>query len=147
MKNLTALVTIYCLLFASPLFAKNHEVKLLTASANNQTMLMSPGYLKIEVGDTVTFVPADPTHNVESVSIPLNASEFATQMGQKVTLNFDHKGVYLYKCTPHFALGMLGVIQVGNGDNLAQVKEDWSKLQAGVVLNKERVNQYLSQVK
>jgi hypothetical protein len=68
-------------------------------------------------------------------------------MGEKFSHTFDTKGVYLYKCTPHFALGMLGVIQVGAAENLSKVKKDWSDISSGVVMNKERVSAYLSQVK
>ncbi|REL35235.1 plastocyanin/azurin family copper-binding protein [Thalassotalea euphylliae] len=127
--------------------AKNHEVQLLTADGSGQTMVMSPGYLKIAKGDTVTFVPADVTHNVESVAIPSAAKKFSSTMGQKFTYTFDEQGVYLYKCTPHFVMGMLGVIQVDGADNLGDVKKQWETVGAGVVMNKERVASYLAQVK
>jgi len=126
--------------------AKDYEVKLLTTDTNGQNMVMSPGYLKISSGDTVTFVPSDPSHNVESLSIPAKAEPFSSKMGKKFTHTFDKDGVYLYKCTPHFALGMLGVIQVGAAKNLAIVTKDWSEMSAGVAMNKERVSSYLSKV-
>jgi len=110
-------------------------------------MVMSPSYLKISSGDTVTFVPSGPSHNVESLSIPKNAKSFTSKMGKKLSHTFDKNGVYLYKCTPHFALGMLGVIQVGAADNLAIVRKDWSEISSGVAMNKERVSTYLTQVK
>lgn len=135
------------IILSTKIYAKNHEVKLLTSGDNGQTMLMSPGYLKISKGDTVTFLPSDASHNIQSVSIPKKVKAFASQMGQKFSYTFDEKGVYLYKCTPHFALGMLGVIQVDNTENLAQVRKDWSGISTGVVMNKERVGEYLSQVK
>ena len=42
---------------------------------------------------------------------------------------------------------MLGVIQVGEASNLAQVNNKWSTISAGIAMNKERVSAYLSQVK
>ncbi len=128
-------------------YAKNHQVKLLTSDGNGQNMIMSPGYLKISQGDTVTFIPADSSHNVESIAIPTRAVKFVSPMGEKFSYTFDKNGVYLYKCTPHFVLGMLGVIQVGDAENIAQVNKDWSTLSTGVAMNKERVSAYLSQVK
>jgi len=144
-KSIVLLITLSVLNFT--VYAKNYEVKLLTTDANGQNMVMSPGYLKISSGDTVTFVPSDPSHNVESLSIPKNAKSFTSKMGKKLSHTFDKNGVYLYKCTPHFALGMLGVIQVGAADNLAIVRKDWSEISSGVAMNKERVSTYLTQVK
>lgn len=147
MKTL-ALITAICLsVFSFATEAKEHQVQLLTSGADGQMMIMSPGFLKIAPGDSVTFVPSDSSHNVESMAIPESAAPFNSKMGQKVTLTFTEQGVYLYKCTPHFALGMLGVIQVGNALNLEDVKQQWQSLSTGVALNKERVPQYLSQVK
>ena len=148
MKNLLACIVLVSALFMSPFtVGAEHVVKLLTSGENGQTMVMSPGYLKIVAGDSVTFVPADSSHNAESVSIPEGAEKFNTPMGQKATLTFNKEGVYLYKCTPHFALGMLGVIQVGNATNLDKVKADWSGMKAGVAMNKERVDGYIAEAK
>lgn len=145
--TITTAIVIMAATFSADTAAKNHEVKLLTADTNGQTMVMSPGFLKVEKGDTVTFVPSDVTHNVESISIPDSAKPFSSEMGKSFTITFNEEGVYLYKCTPHFALGMLGVIQAGNPSNLEKVKSDWTKASSGVVMNKERVDQYLSKVK
>ena len=147
MKKL-AMVTAFVIATLTQLAdAKEHTVKLLTADNKGQTMIMSPGYLKVAKGDTVTFVPSDATHNVESISLPSKAEKFITPMGEKFSITFKEKGVYLYKCTPHFALGMLGLIQVDSAVNIEQVKNDWATLSAGVVMNKERFAQYLSKVK
>ena len=143
----TFLFSTFCLISCTAAIAKNHTVKLLTTGENGQTMVMSPGFLKVASGDTVTFVPADVTHNVESLAVPQNANPFSSAMGKEVTITFTEPGVYLYKCTPHFSLGMLGVIQVDEPVNLAKVEQVWASINAGVVLNKERVAQYLSEVK
>ncbi|GHG02818.1 pseudoazurin [Thalassotalea marina] len=133
--------------FSSAVFAKNHQVKLLTMADGGQSMMMSPGFIKIDKGDTITFIPSDATHNAESIALPNNATAFNSAMGTEVTITFSAEGVYLYKCTPHFALGMLGVIQVGAPNNLEQVKNKWQQIKSGVVMNQERVEQYLAQVK
>lgn len=146
MKNIVITLIISLATLNSAVYAKDYDVELLTTDANGQNMVMSPGYLKIEAGDTVTFVPSDPSHNVESLSIPAKAEPFSSKMGKNFTHTFDKEGVYLYKCTPHFAMGMLGVIQVGTAENLTIVSKDWSAISSGVVMNKERVSTYLSKV-
>lgn len=134
-------------LFSVNSYAANHVVELLTADKSGQTMVMSPGYIKIAPGDSITFKPSDATHNVESMISPKGAEKFASEMGKEVTITFTKEGAYLYKCTPHFALGMLGVVQVGAAVNLEQLKAEWAKVNAGVVMNKERVTGYISQIK
>ena len=38
--------------------------------------------------------------------------------------NFDLPGVYLYQCTPHGNMGMLGLVVVGNNlNNLKEIEE------------------------
>jgi len=145
MRSITFLSLL--LLFSTDVYAANHVVKLLTVDGAGQTMIMSPGYIKIAPGDSITFQPSDATHNAESLVSPDGAETFATEMGKEVTVTFSAEGAYIYKCTPHFALGMLGVIQVGNAINLEQLKAEWAKLGAGVVMNKDRVNGYIAQIK
>lgn len=128
-------------------FAQNHQVKLLTIADDGQSMVMSPGFIKVAKGDSITFIPSDVTHNVESVALPSNVAPFNSAMGAEITITFNNDGVYLYKCTPHFALGMLGVVQVGEPTNLKDVKNKWLQIKSGVVMNQERVDQYLAQVK
>ena len=39
-------------------------------------------------------------------------------------LTFEQEGVYLYVCTPHATMGMIGVVVEGDSDvNLAEVKK------------------------
>ncbi|MBV1915516.1 MAG: hypothetical protein KUG72_09020 [Pseudomonadales bacterium] len=133
--------------YTSIVSAAEYTIKLITANANGQMMLMEPGYLKVEKGDTVNFVPADATHNAVSFSIPAGAESFATPMGEPTKVVFGRDGVYIYKCVPHSTLGMVGVIQVGKAVNLEQAKKEGAAFNAAVVMNKTRLTDYLSQVK
>src|SRR5690606_40864890 len=54
-------------------------------------------------------------------------------------------GIYLYKCTPHLPLGMVGVIQVGKPVNMDNVRLAADALSAGIAANKERLQKYLGQ--
>jgi pseudoazurin len=79
-------------------------------------MVFEPAYLQIEPGDTVTFVPTDPSHNAESIKgmLPEGAESWKGAINQEVTVIFDQEGVYGYKCLPHYAMGMVGIVQVGS---------------------------------
>ena len=127
--------------------AAEFTVKLLTTGSDGGTMVMEPGFIKIAPGDTINFVPSDTSHNAQSFAIPAGAKEFNTPFGKPTKVTFDTEGVYLYKCMPHIALGMVGVVQVGAPTNLTEAKAAWDKTKAGVAMNKERMDSYLAKVK
>ncbi|MCW5720611.1 MAG: pseudoazurin [Devosia sp.] len=99
---------------AMPAFAADHEVQMLNKGAAG-AMVFEPAYLQIEPGDTVTFLPTDKSHNVETIKdmIPEGAAAFKSKINETFTVTFDVPGVYGIKCTPHFAMGMAGMIFVG----------------------------------
>ncbi|NQY49901.1 MAG: pseudoazurin [Colwellia sp.] len=142
------LIITFALLLTIPslLVAKEHQVKMLTANASGQTMIMEPAFLKIALGDTVRFIPSDASHNAQSLVSPKGASAFSTPMGKTAVVEFKQEGAYLYKCLPHFALGMVGVIQVGQAVNIDDVKVQWQTLQTGVVMNKDRVTATIAKI-
>ena len=129
--------------------AENFDVKMVNADASGQVMVFDPPFIKAKVGDTVTFLPTDMLHNSQSVPgmIPSSASSWNGAMNEKITIELNTEGVYVYQCTPHIALGMIGVIQVDEASNIDDIKNSASSLESMIVMNKERVQQYLSQVK
>tara|TARA_B100000945_G_scaffold294398_1_gene271065 strand:+ start:467 stop:952 length:486 start_codon:yes stop_codon:yes gene_type:complete len=142
------LVAISLAFVSASSYAAEYTVNLVTVGTGNQSMVFEPGYLKISKGDTVVFAPSDITHNAVSFSIPPDAKSFSTPLdGKPAKVTFDTEGIYLYKCVPHAIMGMLGVIQVGKPVNLKQTKANWEKFKATVVVNKERVDEYLKNVK
>lgn len=84
-----------------------------------------PVVLKINPGDTVSWTNMS-GHNVhfEAGNIPEGAETWQTALGDNVNRTFDQEGLYLYKCDPHFALGMVGALIVGTPDNVAQVEQN-----------------------
>ena len=136
-------------LLTSFVAAENFDVKMVNADASGQVMVFDPPFIKANVGDTVTFLPTDMLHNSQSVPgmIPSSASSWNGAMNEKITIELNTEGVYVYQCTPHIALGMIGVIQVGEASNIDDIKNSSSSLESMIVMNKERVQQYLSQVK
>ena len=140
------LVLTFLLLLPSVLAAKEHQVKLLTANSSGQTMIMQPEFLKITIGDSVRFIPSDASHNAQSIVVPNGAVAFNTPIGKAAVVEFKQEGAFLYKCTPHFALGMIGVIQVGKAVNKTEVNNQWHSIKAGVVMNQKRVAATLAQM-
>jgi len=101
--------------------AAEHEVRMLNKGPEGQAMQFDPAFLKIEPGDSVKFVATDKGHNSESIleMIPEGAETWKGKINEEITVTFDVEGIYGYKCQPHFPLGMVGIIQVGdNTDNL-----------------------------
>ena len=135
-------------LLTSFVTAENFDVKMVNADASGQVMVFDPPFIKADVGDTVTFLPTDLLHNSQSVPgmIPSSANSWNGAMNEKITIELNAEGVYVYQCTPHIALGMIGVIQVGIATNIDNIRNSVSSLESMIVMNKERVQQYLSQV-
>ena len=114
------------LMLATPAFAAEHEVKMLNKGGDGQTMVFEPAFLKIAPGDTVRFVPTDKGHDAETIPgmLPEGAQPFKGKISQEVTVTFDKPGVYGYRCVPHFGMGMVGLIEVGDKpDNLAAAEQ------------------------
>jgi len=135
----------FIVLITSFVAAENFDVKMVNADASGSLMVFDPPFVKADVGDTVTFLPTDMLHNSQSVPglIPSSASSWNGAMNEKITVELNAEGIYVYQCTPHIALGMIGVIQVGNPSNIDDIKESVSSLESMIVMNKERVQQYL----
>lgn len=104
--------------------AANFEVLMLNRGTDGKTMGFSPSYLQIAPGDTVTFIPVDKGHNAESIlgMIPADADTWKGKIDEELTVTFTVEGLYGYKCFPHFSMGMVGLIQVGNDrSNMSQL--------------------------
>ena len=78
--------------------------------------------------------------------IPEGAAAWMGAMSQDVKVTFDKEGVYVYQCTPHSMMAMVGVIKVGAPTNLEQVKEKAEIQKQLFVMNKERLSGYLSEL-
>lgn len=86
--------------------------------------IFSPALVQIEPGETVTWVATDRGHNVEFVrgAFPDGVSPLRSAIGKDVSYTFSTPGAYVYKCTPHYGMGMVGIIIVGETpDNLSEI--------------------------
>tara|TARA_B100001564_G_C20347710_1_gene537472 strand:- start:108 stop:527 length:420 start_codon:yes stop_codon:yes gene_type:complete len=98
---------------STPSFAADIAIEMLNKDANGNKMVFSQEVVKIEVGDTVTWLPTTKGHNVEMISSP-NKMKFKSKNGKEAKITFDTPGIYYYWCTPHKGMGMIGLVVVGN---------------------------------
>ena len=124
-----------------------HEVKMLNSGADG-IMVFEPAVIKISKGDTVNFVATDMSHNSASLDgmIPAGANSWNGALSQDISITFTEEGVYVYQCTPHAMMAMVGVIQVGDAVNLDTVKAEASQKKSIFVSNTDRLDEYLSQL-
>ncbi len=124
-----------------------HEVKMLNSGADG-IMVFEPAVIKISKGDTVNFVATDMSHNSASLDgmIPAGANSWNGALSQDISITFTKEGVYVYQCTPHAMMAMVGVIQVGDAVNLDTVKAEASQKKSIFVSNTNRLDEYLSQL-
>jgi pseudoazurin len=93
--------------------------------ATNTMNVFKPGLVKVAKGDTVKWVATNPGHNVAFVAggVPAGVALFTSPFAKEITYKFDKPGIYVYKCTPHLGMGMVGLVVVGNDkSNLAAAK-------------------------
>ncbi len=102
------------LLLAPSANAENFDVKMLNKGVEG-AMVFEPAFVKAAVGDTVTFIATDKGHNVEGIKdmLPEGVEEFKSKMGEGYVLTVAAEGLYGVKCTPHYAMGMVALIQAG----------------------------------
>ena len=112
------LMIILALLFSAPAVAAEMSIDM-------QKKSYSVEVAKIDVGDTITWLPKSKGHNVEIVASP-NELKFKSKNNKETSLTFDTPGIYYYWCTPHKSMGMIGLVVVGgdtsNKDDIAKAK-------------------------
>lgn len=110
---------------SSGAMAADHQVQMLNKGANGKAMQFDPAFLKIAAGDTVTFIPKDKGHDSMSIDgmLPEGAEPWKGKINEQITVTFTKPGLYGYKCQPHYPLGMVGLIEVGDDtSNLEALK-------------------------
>lgn len=113
------ITAVAAVLLATSAFAETFEVKMLNKGTDG-AMVFEPAFIKAAVGDTINFVSPDKGHNAESIEgmLPDGVEPFKGEMSKDYTLTLTAEGVYGVKCMPHYAMGMVALIQVGAPVNL-----------------------------
>ena len=104
--------------------AADVEVKMLNKGESG-VMVYEPSFVQAQPGDTVHFVATDKSHDVESVKgmLPEGVEPFKGKINENFDLTVTTEGVYGVKCTPHYPLGMVTLVAVGDpASNLEAAK-------------------------
>lgn len=116
--RLGCVAVVLALIGTAPASAEEHVVQA-------QATKFSPAHVFIQPGDTVTWANmAGHDSQAEEGLVPEGAETWHIGMGENGSVTLDVEGVYLYKCTPHFALGMAGAIVVGKPTNIDAIKQN-----------------------
>lgn len=102
--------------------AEEHVVEMLNRGESG-IMVFEPALIRAVPGDTVRFVPVDPSHNAVSVEgmTPAGGPTVEGGINEEIVLQVEQEGIYGIHCTPHYGMGMVALIQVG--DDLSNLEE------------------------
>ena len=123
-SKLALLISIIALsLFSSQVIAANHQLEMLN-KLGKERMVFSKKMISIELNDDVLWKSVDKGHNVQFIGMPDGAKKYKSKISKDASYKFEKPGIYLYQCTPHKAMGMIGIIVVGNDkSNLEAIKK------------------------
>ena len=121
------LTSILTFLFLKVGISKEIVIDMLNKRDDGQKMVYSQDVAQIDVGDTIKWLPTNKGHNVEFLGGPEGFSlPSKSGLNKEVSITFDKPGVYIYVCTPHKVMGMIGLVVVGgdvsNKDAISKVK-------------------------
>ena len=104
-------------------FGKTLEIDMLN-KLGKEKMVYSIKVAKIDVNDKISWKHVSKGHNVEFIGMPKGVKKYKSKINKKAEFEFKVPGIYLYQCTPHKAMGMIGIVIVG-GDksNLDKIKK------------------------
>ena len=111
-KILTAIIMAF---ISTSVFAEDISIDMLNKRDDGAKMVYSQDIARIDVGDTITWLPASKGHNVHFIAGPEGWELPKKSKNNKETsMTFDVPGVYLYQCTPHASMGMIALVVVGD---------------------------------
>jgi len=118
MKKLILSAALGAMVMAPAAFAEEHVIEMRNMGSDRQSMVFEPAYLEVEPGDTVTFVNAMGVHNAQTIDgmLPEGVEGFVGDMNSDVSFTASEEGLYGIKCMPHYGMGMVALIKVGDGE-------------------------------
>jgi pseudoazurin len=110
-----ALLMAAWLVLAGPALAAEHEVRMLNKGEAG-IMVFEPAFLEVAPGDTVHFRAVDKGHNAASIDgmVPEGGAAWKGGLNKDVTVTLDVEGIYGVRCVPHYPMGMVALIVVGD---------------------------------
>ena len=109
--------------FSSSVIADSLEIQMLN-KLGKEKMVFSKKMIKINLNEVVVWKAVSKGHNVEFISFPKGVTKYKSKMNKDAQFTFDKPGIYLYQCTPHKAMGMIGIVIVNNDlSNIENIKK------------------------
>ncbi|MFF2321777.1 pseudoazurin [Agrobacterium sp. NPDC058088] len=110
----TAVIAVAFTCFPLLASAETFEVKMLNRGEKGP-MVFEPDFLEIAPGDRVRFVPTHKSHNAATIDgmIPEGVEGFKSRINDEFETGFEKPGFYGIKCSPHYGMGMVMLIKVG----------------------------------
>ena len=105
-------------LMGAAAFAETYEVKMLNKGADGERMVFEPAFVQAAPGDTIKFIATDKGHNAETAKgmLPEGAEGFKGKINEEIEVTLNTEGVYGVICKPHYAMGMVMTIAIGDVD-------------------------------
>ena len=115
--------TMFIVLFSGHLMAASHQIDMLN-KLGKERMVFSKKVILVDVNDDVLWKSVNKGHNVEFIGMPEGVKKYKSKISKDANYKFEKPGIYLYQCTPHKAMGMIGIVVVGNDkSNLEKIKK------------------------
>lgn len=148
MRMLRVGLTCFLVGLSSIALATDVKVKMLTNGPNGTMLVFDPMFVKVKVGDTVTFEPMQKAgHTSISILVPKGAEPWTGKPDTIISIRIEKEGIYLVECAVHKSLGMVAVLQAGKPVNLAEAKKRATEEEAKMLTNKDRFDKLLAMVK
>lgn len=99
-------------------------INLLNKGADGSVMVFEPGFVRAAVGDTIKFMPVDKGHFVQGLPAmwPEGVADVKGKVSEELDFKVEKDGFYAFKCAPHYPMGMVALVQVGNAPVTDAVK-------------------------
>ena len=144
--KISLIILLSALLGLQAASATEHQVKMLNYGKEG-SMVFEPAVVHAEVGDTVTFLPENSSHYVQTYVVPEGAKAWKSELDKPFSVKLENEGVFLYYCPPHLMMSMIGLVQVGRPLNEEVLLEKAKKIKPKLVMKSERLDDYLAQIK
>ena len=113
--NKKLLINLFLVLFSTTSFASEFTIEMLNDRSDGERMVYSEDITKINVGDTIKWVPTTKNHNVHFLAGPEGWEiPKPSKLNAEYSYTFEEPGIYYYQCTPHDTIGMIALIVVGD---------------------------------
>ena len=96
--------------------AAEFTINMVNKDASGNAMQFEPACWKIAAGDTGHGGVVDKGHDTgtRAGGLPDGADGWRGKISQNLDVTLTVPGLYAFKCAPHFPMGMVGLIQVGD---------------------------------